>query len=326
MDVRENFLAFLNHENTEWVPTTFSDYYSLGGAAEEFENGPVGGGEDGFGVLWLATHSASGSPVPAPNRYVITDITDWEKQLKLPDTDNFDWKGYAEEQLASIGNKRDKVVEYQMWNSQFLRMTHLMGFENALCAFYEEPEACAALMDAITDYKIKVLERVNEYIKPDTYVHFDDVATERGLFISPDIYRELIKPCHKKLNDAAISMGIIPQIHICGKCESIIPDVIEEGSVAWQCAQPSNDIEGIIEKYGDRFSVLGGYDTQGRPGVPTATEEQIINEVDRCFDEYGKFGRGYAFFGFLLGESGDKEMQRKTGILVKRAAERSRKA
>jgi bacterioferritin-associated ferredoxin len=208
------------------------------------------------------------------------------------------------------------VLEYHSWNSQFLRLTHLMGFENGLCALYEEPEACYDLMSAITDHKIRIIERAHDYFHPDCFVNYDDVATERNLFMSRETYQKLIKPHHKRMNDAAKAYGMIPEQHCCGYCQDLMEDFIEEGAVAWQAAQPSNDIEWIIETYGDKLSVLGGYDTQGIPGQPIATDEQILEEVTRCMKTYGKYGKSYGFFGMILGNTDDTEAVRKTGLMI----------
>lgn len=299
MDAHDNYMAFLNHEPVDWIPVFGVDNTLFGGQFEYWENGPMEGGLDGFGNGWIPTESAGGQPALDPANIPLDDVCDWEDVVKFPDLDAIDWQKYSDEQYG-IWKPNGRVIEYYTWNSVFLRFTHLLGFENALCAFYEEPEASKALCDAIADYKCRLLERVAEYIHPETYVHLDDVATERSLFMSPDIYREFIKPGHIKMNECAKSLGMLPIIHICGKCEAIIPDIIEEGSVCWQVAQPSNDIAGIIEKYGDKLSIMGGYDTQGAPGATDASDEVTIAEVHRCLDEYGKFGHSYGFMGFKL--------------------------
>ena len=305
--VRENYLAFLNHETTDWVPSFAVDQYILGSQLEYWENGPLAGGRDGFGCNWIPTSSAAGQPALDPELVPLDDVCDWEDKVRFPDLDAIDWKAFAEQQLAGK-DRNERVFEYHTWNSVFLRLTHLLSFEDALCAFYEEPEATYALCMAIADYKVRLLERVAEYLKPDAYVHYDDVATSRSLFMSPEIYRQFIKPAHTRMNEAAQQLGIIPEIHICGHCEDILPDVIEEGSVAWQAAQPINDICNIIETLGDKLSVMGGYDTQGAPGQDDVTDELTCSEVRRCLDEYGKYGHSYGFQGFKLSNMRDPVM------------------
>lgn len=305
MNKKENFLAAVLGKEHEWVPNYMTEVVVGGGVQETFENGPAGGGLDGFGVQWLPSVSAGGAAVPHTVHPVLTDITKWREVVTFPNVEEFDWGDLAARQLSGVD--RNKIaVEYQSWNSQFLRLTHLMGFENALCALYEEPEECYALMDAITDYKIEVVKKAAQFFKPDFFTHFDDVATERGLFMSPELYRTLIKPLHKKLNDAIRGHGIYPLVHTCGKCEEIIGDFIEEGSVGWASAQPVNDIVGIQKKYGDKIAVIGGYNTNGRPGQENATEDEMRAEVRRCIDTYAPAGN-FLLMGFCLVNSLDPD-------------------
>ena len=168
---------------------------------------------------------------------------------------------------------------------------------------------------------MRVIERAAKYFKPDSFIHYDDTATERATFMSPEVYREIIKPAHTKINEAARAYGMIPQTHICGYCTDIIEDTIEEGSEAWQAAQPMNDIAGIIEKYGDRLAVIGGFDSNGAPGLPGASIDDVIAEVDRCIEEYGRYGRAYGFFGFFIGPADDPEIPAKFGAMINRILE-----
>lgn len=303
MNKKENFIAAVLGKPHEWVPNYMSEVVVGGGVEETFENGPANGGLDGFGVEWLASTSAGGAAVPHTVHPVLEDITQWRDVVKFPDLNEFDWEGLAAKQLAGV-DRNETPIEYQTWNSQFLRLTHLMGFENALCAMYEEPEECYALMDAVTDYKIEIVEKAVKYFKPDFFTHFDDVATERSLFMSPAIYRQLIKPLHKKLNDAVKAHGIYPLVHTCGKCEEIIGDFIEEGSVGWASAQPMNDIVAIQKKYGHQIAIIGGYDTNGVPGRAEATDEEVRAEVRRCIDTYGPYGN-FLLMGFRIVNSLD---------------------
>ncbi len=300
MLTKEQYIAAVaDHEKLDVVPSSFAGVLAMvGGAKETFENGPAGGGYDDFGILWKCSNTGAGQAVPEPGRVVLDDVTKWREEVKFPDLDAYDWEEEAKEQLANVDRDR-QAIEYGTWNAQFLRATHLMGFMDGLCAFVEEPEACRDLMDAITDYKIKLVERVAHYFKPDFVTSYDDVATERSLFVSPEVYRDLIKPQHKRLNDAIKAYGMYPIMHTCGKCEEIIGDFIDEGAVAWTSAQPVNDIEGILQQYGGQISVIGGYDTNGPAGREDASPDMIYNEVKRCLNTYGKYP-GYIFWGFRM--------------------------
>ena len=303
MNKKENLLAVLTGGEPEWVPDYMADVAVAGGMFEFFENGPLGGGVDGFGITWAPTVTAGGQAVPHMPNPLLDDITKWREVVTFPDLEQIDWEAQAVMYLGHV-NREDTVVEYQAWNAQFMRLTHLMGFENALCSMYEDPDECYALMEAVTDYKIKIVEIAAKYFKPDIFTFFDDIATERGLFMSPETYRKLLKPLHKKLVDAIKANGMLPIIHTCGKCESIIDDYVEIGAVAWISAQPINDIVAIQKKHDRNFTVIGGFDTNGAPGREDATVEVLEAEVRRCIDTYAPY-KNFIMCGFRLVNSLD---------------------
>ena len=119
----------------------------------------------------------------------------------------------------------------------------------------------------------------------------------------------MIKPHHKRFAQECIKRGVKPIYHCCGHAERIVEDMIDCGWVAWTSVQISNDIEGLIEKYGDRFGFIGGYDSNGAPASINATHDEIVTEVKRCMDTYGKYHKGYCFFGFRYVDSLDPAVQ-----------------
>ncbi|WP_286946043.1 uroporphyrinogen decarboxylase family protein [Acetobacterium sp. UBA5834] len=307
---KENFLAVLNHQKGEWIPSSLTDSIMVGfgmGANLAFEKGPIGGGYDGFGVRWVTPASGGGAPIPAPNEFILDSdtIVDWKKIVKFPDVSNYDWETAAKEQLSK-GNPDLQIVDFGSGNGPFERLAALMGFEEALIALVEEPEATYELLDAIVDYKIQTMEKAQKYFKADTFTNYDDIATERNPFMSPSVYREIIKPIHTKLYDAVKSYDMIPIQHTCGKAEELVEDFIDTGIAAWTSVQPTNDIADILKKYGDKLTIMGGYDTNGYPGREDAPPEVIRAEVRRAMDAYGKYP-GYVFFGFLLVSSDDQQ-------------------
>lgn len=304
---RENLLNMYHHKPTEYVPSTFLDQKGFG-VFDPLEKGdPANGGYDGFGVRWICPRSAGGAPIPAPNEYVLTDITKWKEQIRFPDLEAVDWEGNAKRDTAPFDRSK-LVFDYSNGNGVFERLTAFMGMEEALIAMMEEPEAVNDLFTALTDFKIAYAKKVAKYYKPDTFTYFDDVATARGLFMSPETFRTLIKPHHKRLYTALKELGIMPVYHLCGKGEELIEDIIDAGAVGWSSIQPMNDIVGLLKKYGHKLSLIGGYDTSGRPGYVDQDPQIYYDEVRRCIAEYGPY-QGYAFSGYIMKPTLDpKEM------------------
>jgi uroporphyrinogen-III decarboxylase len=317
---RENYLRALRHEETEYVPLGFScgDDVALVGVFSPTDVGQEASGfMDGYGVRWVATSEAAiGKAIPEPGNFILKDVTKWKSQITIPDIKNYDWEKIARAERAAIPADRGRqVFVFLSSNSVWERLAALMGFEEAMVALVEEPDATNELFTAITDYKIQLAEAAATYFQADAFMHFDDIATERNLFMSPATYRKLIKPHHKRLNDAVRNFGMIPIQHTCGYAELCVEDYIETGADAWNSVQPSNDIAALLDKYGSKLVFEGGYDTTGKPGQSTATVEEIEAEVERCFREYGS-KKGFVFFGVLVPSAGNSAYEAQMATML----------
>ena len=290
--VRENYLNALDRKPTRWQPIEFEGLNYGGFEFTSFEKGSPEDPYDGFGVKWERPKSFGGAAVPAPNNFVLKDISDW-KDVQFPDLDAYDWEGEAS--MWKDLDRSCEILDYGSGNGHFERLAALMGFENALMAMAEDPDEVEDFFKKLTEFKIEVVRKAKKYFNPDTFTLYDDTATQRSPFMSPDTYRELIMPYHKLVFDACKEEGIRPSLHCCGYAQPLVECFIEEGALSWTSVQPCNDIAAILKKYGDKICITGGYDTNGSAGV---TEDPAVMkaEIQRCFDQYGKYP-GYIFCG-----------------------------
>lgn len=309
MTPKENVLNCLNHRPIEWTPIMMVDFAGYGFSTSWFEKGPMQGGKDAFGVNWVRPASGGGAPIPEPGNFLlnIDNFTHWRDLITIPKADEVGIEEVAKMEFKMMPVNRDEIaLEYASGNGVFERLAALMGFEDALIALVEEPETVEELFDEITKFKIDVIRKVKTIYDPDFVDYFDDIATERGMFMSKQVYRELIKPFHKKFNDAVKELDMIPIQHTCGYCQDMVEDFIEVGAQAWTSVQPTNDIEMLCEKYGDRMAFIGGFNTNGRPGQPNATEEEREAEIHRCLDTYGKYDSFILGAGILVNTNDPK--------------------
>ena len=292
MTRKENMLAIYRHEKHDHIGSSM-DLAHVGGDAEEFENGPAGGsgGKDWFGMEWARTPSGFGGGTPSPGKVMLPDVTEWKKYVHFPDVTKYDWAGQAKAQLPRV-NRETQLVDYGCWNGPFLRLVDMTTMVEGLCALIEEPEACEELLTAITDYRIRTLPYIKKYFDPDIITLYDDFAHERGLFVSPETYRTLIAPQHKRWTDAVRSYGIIPDMHVCGKPEQVVPGFVDEGFEAWQIVQQENDIVSLQREVGDRLAFIGCMDMQAKwiPPGHIPAEEELRGKVREAIDRYGPGG------------------------------------
>lgn len=195
-----------------------------------------------------------------------------------------------------VPNENSFKINLIMGNGLFERLHFLMGFEEAMYALMEEPEECAALVSAIADFYIQIIEKVGKYYKPDYFTLLDDYAHKNGGLISPAMFREIIKPSLKRIVEAVEANGMKYIQHCCGQEQLFLDDFHDIGIRRIDPCQPCNDLPAMKKKYPD-MGFMGGLDLQGVVDVPDVTEQQLRDEVDRCIREYGKTIGSYVIYG-----------------------------
>jgi len=124
-----------------------------------------------------------------------------------------------------------------------------------------------------------------------------DFGTQKGPFISPDMYREFYKPFHKKVNDWVHKNTPWKTFyHSCGSIVAFLDDFIEAGVDILNPVQTSAkdmDPKMLREKYGDKLSFWGGgVDTQRT--LPFGTSDEVKQEIKTRCQIFGKDG-GFVF-------------------------------
>lgn len=284
MTERENALRVINHTGTaEWIPYS-GDCYDIINPASVVRERPApgtGSGYDWFGCWWEFDPELMGYS-PIPGKHPVTDITLWREQVHFPNLEEINWEN-AKNDIAHL-NREEKCSLFFWESGPWERVHALVGFEEALVALYEEPEAVLELIEAITDYKLKCLEYIAEYYKPDMILNLDDAGHQQGAFMSTDMYREFILPSEVRIGNAVREYGIIYAQHSCGKIDTFFGDILESKPATFAgLFAPYNDIIAVEEKYADLFVVDGGLNNQLLLTADT-TDEEIIQEIRRCID------------------------------------------
>lgn len=309
MTEKENFLIAYHHGKPAWTPCFFDAYHPMGSRLLNNQGEFMKGGRDMFGVNWLVTADTGYQAIADPREHLFDDVTRWKDFVSFPDLDAMDWEAGAAADLEGV-DRDEKMLAFFGIEGNYLRLQSMMGVCETMVAMLEEGEAVYEFFDAYTNFKIKSIQKVAKYYKPDIYVDGDDICSSTGRFFSPGLYDELIKPFEMRVGKAVVETGMILEHHLCGKCEDIIPDIIERGATIWQTAQSMNDLVAIKEKYGDKLLIHGGWDSYGQHNFDCATEEQVRGEVRRCIDAYGRDGN-FALMPIILGDPGDGVVQRK---------------
>lgn len=292
MTAKEQLLAMLKGEPVEGIINEWDPFFQLWDPVAGFVTPARPGAtvKDAWGVTlrWDADQPGV-MPLEGEEYLVCPDITRWRETVIAPDIESreFDYtdvlgqKAYAHSQgKLAMGFTPIGIFEL---------LHNLLGFENALMDFLIEPEEMHELLDYLTEFRMKYFKLIAENIHPDVMLFHDDWGSKYNLFMSPEVWREFIKPAYVKIYGYLREQGIIIMHHADSHLELIAEDLEELGIDIWQGALPQNNIPDI-QKRTKHLIIMGGIDAAvvDRIDVDEAT---IRTEVQRACREYLPGGR-----------------------------------
>ena len=172
---------------------------------------------------------------------------------------------------------------------------YMRGLERFMMDLVECPDIAEAISRKAAEFykerTVRAIEATNGMI--DLIGSGGDIGTQRGMMISPDLWRKHIKPYSAELITPFRKMGYHTFYHSCGSIVPVMEDFIEMGLDIMSPIQPKAkgmDAENLHRLFGGRITFHGGLDEQYL--LPNGTTQDIETEVRRIIDILGSSG-GY---------------------------------
>ena len=189
-----------------------------------------------------------------------------------------------------VGSMSAGIIEIYQW---------MRGYEDYFSDLAANESLAEAFLEKSLELQLMYWERMTETLGDliDVAATADDFSGQYGLLISPETYRRLCKPRHRRLFDLIHSRSRAKVFfHSCGSVRMAIPDLIEAGVDILNPGQVSAtgmDSAELKREYGrDLVFWGGGVDTQHVLG--TGTVAQVRDEVRRRLDDLMP-GGGFVF-------------------------------
>jgi len=217
----------------------------------------------------------------------------WEevKAAMLKDYDDrINWK-YLETNYPKW-KAEGRFLQLGLWFGFDVAHSRLTGTENMLIGMYEEPEWVTDIFDTYLNTSLtlaqKILDAGYEF---DGVFWYDDMGYKNSPFFSPELYRTLLKPYHKKAVDWAHERGLVTELHSCGYVEPLLPDIIETGVEMLNPLEIKAGMDPFKLKglYGDKLAFHGGINAQLWDNI-----DLVEAEMERIIPAM-KEGGGYVF-------------------------------
>lgn len=219
-------------------------------------------------------HRAS---VPEFVDFTVVDRESWAaaKERMTPTEDRLDWA--ALERNHAAWQARGGWICAHAWFGFDVLHSWFVGTERVMMALVEDPDWVRDMIDTMLDLDLALLTKAwDRGYRFDCVTWPDDLGYVNGPLMSPDTYREVVKPAHRRMCDWAHERGVYTRLHSCGGVLPLLPDLIEAGI---DCLQPLEqkagmDIHEIKSRFGDRLVLEGGIDVR-KMTDGTAIEAEI---------------------------------------------------
>lgn len=156
-----------------------------------------------------------------------------------------------------------KKQRFLCWSGcgPFEQMHPVCGHEYMLMGMALDPEWVKDMAMTFVEMTIQHLEILfAEEGRPDAMWPNEDLGFKFKPFMSPQMYKEILQPAHKRLFDYAHSIGCKVLVHSCGFVEPLVPGLIEAGMDCLQAMEvkAGMDMLRLFERFGDKISFFGG--------------------------------------------------------------------
>ena len=224
--------------------------------------------------------------------YTVVNRDSWEaaKLRMTPTPDRVTWK-YLESEYPKWQHD-DRWIEAGFWFGFDVTHSWMVGTERLLEALLDDPEWCVDMFNHFLDLDIALFEMIWEKGYRFHCINWpDDLGYKGHQFMSTTMYRELLKPVHKRAADWAHARGIKVRLHSCGDVRPLIPEFLDWGV---DCLNPLEVKAGVDpavvkKQYGDRLVLHGGVNA-----VLWDKTEAIEEEMRRVIPTLKQNG-GYIF-------------------------------
>jgi len=217
----------------------------------------------------------------------------------LADIETYPWPdpGHYDYALAAELAHRfapDYAIRGPYWKPLLCQVFDLFGTEQAMVLMLTNPLMFEATLEHIFAFTSEYVRRFVAALGEDLHILYlgDDFATQRGMLISPQLWRRYLKPRYARLFEIGKQANKFVWFHACGDITAVLPDLIDIGMDVWETVQLHTlpiSPEQLKREYGRHLTFFGGINTQR---LPFKTVEQVCHEVRRCIEVLGE-GGGY---------------------------------
>lgn len=190
-----------------------------------------------------------------------------------------------------IAENPDRFLALGLGITGFDQATFLRGMEQLLVDLYTDRATAERVIDIVFGFENAIIEQVRD-MDVDCVKFGDDWGTQRGLMVSPDLWREVFKPRYAEQFEMIHRAGKKVWFHSCGNVYPIIGDFIDIGVDVLEFLQPDvMGIDNLARDFGGKVCFCCSVDHQ-RVAI-SGSRQGIFDYASELIDKLGAFGGGF---------------------------------
>ncbi len=216
------------------------------------------------------------------------DSLDQFEAYPYPKLEEYDGQ-YIKDACDEI-RKNDLIINARLTQTMFEKAWQMRGMEPFLVDLIDDREMAECLIDHIFRVQVGIAKSMSQ-AGCDILSLGDDVATQRGMMISVETWREVLKPRLSMIiqESKKIKKDLLVFYHSCGNVEAILDDLVEIGINIINPVQPEcMDVFSVYRRYGGKLVIWGGLGTQ--KVLPFTSAENVRAECERMLSAFGPQG------------------------------------
>ena len=210
-----------------------------------------------------------------PIDYTIKCREDWQRwkhlysagQWRLHSNPPLSGSWFGVPDLEFLKRRYAKAVEHSRFKCLVFRepyecVREVLGTEGMLSQMALDPEFIREMLEHNLEITLRMIDLYEELgMLMDGYWVWGDIAYNKGLLFSPQMYDELIRPLHERLFRR---LGECFIYHTDGYIEPHLPHLLEVGirGINPLEVKAGNDFHSIVDRFGQAMVITGGIDVR----------------------------------------------------------------
>jgi len=171
----------------------------------------------------------------------------------------------------------------------FLKLTDILGYENALCGLFDADQRVLRLLGMLEDFNYSLVRNFIEYADVEWMGYAEDLGMQVGPLVSPDLFRRYILPSYQRIMAPAQEHGAIIHMHSDGDIKTLSSDLLRLPVQVLNIQDRVNGLDWIARNLKGRVTLDLDIDRQHitPTGTPTEIREYLREVLKKLYDPAG---------------------------------------